>query len=119
MTAVSMTSPARSPTSCLSTVVVPSAATNSIRTLVAASIVAERSLPKKSLSCICATRVAEPSAGQSRIMRCGFFCANRLTDVAARRSELPSRSTGFTAEPSTLAKRVLSARSSSFVGSSG
>ncbi len=34
---------------------------------------------------------------------CGCFFAKFLTDSGARRSELPSRSTGLTAEPSTLA----------------
>ena len=68
---------------------------------------------------MCATRDFEPAFGHGFIIRCGFFCANFLTEAAARRSELPSRSTGFTAEPSTLAKRSCSAFSASFFGSSG
>ena len=36
-------------------------------------------------------------------MLCGFLRANSFTAFGARRSELPSRSTGFTALPSTLA----------------
>ena len=34
---------------------------------------------------------------------CGFRCAYALTGPATRRSELPSRRTGLTAEPRTLA----------------
>ena len=57
--------------------------------------------------------------GQSFIILWGCFWANFFTDTAGRRSELPSRSTGFTAEPSTTAKRACRARSSSLDGSSG
>ncbi len=41
------------------------------------------------------------SSGHGR-MRGGFFRANSFTDLGARRSELPWRSTGFTALPFTL-----------------
>ncbi len=66
-----------------------------------------------------ATRVTEPDFGQFFIILCGCFCANTFTDLEARRSELPSRNTGFTAEPKTTAKRACSARSSSVDGCSG
>jgi RNA polymerase sigma factor (sigma-70 family) len=54
---------------------------------------------------MCATRVTEPDSGHGFIIRWGFFCANRFTDAAARRSEFPSRSTGFTAVLKTLSYR--------------
>ena len=41
--------------------------------------------------------------GHAFIIRWGCFWAKDFTDTAARRSELPSRSTGFTAEPRTAA----------------
>ena len=50
---------------------------------------------------------------------CGFFCANFLTGPATRRSEFPSRSTGFTAEPRILPYRSLIAFSASSAGSTG
>ena len=52
-------------------------------------------------------------------IECGCFLAYCFTGAATRRSELPSRSTGFTALPSTFAYRALTARSSSLLGSSG
>ena len=52
-----------------------------------------------------ATCVAE-SPDHAPIL-CGCARAYALTGAATRRSELPSRSTGFTAEPSTLAYRAL------------
>ena len=80
--------------------------------------VTDFSLPKKSLSLMWATRVTEPDFGQGFIL-CGCFRANAFTDPAARRSELPSRNTGFTAEPRTPANRACTARSSSVEGASG
>src|ERR1700722_10118025 len=105
----------------------PPESTNSMRTLVAAPTVVDFSLPKKSLSLMWATRVMELEGdpdielcrGQFFIILCGCFCANAFTDFEARRSELPSRNTGFTAEPRTTAKRACSARSSSVDGCSG
>ena len=44
---------------------------------------------------------------------------DRLTDAGARRSELPSRSTGLTAEPFTRSYASRAAVASSVVGSSG
>jgi hypothetical protein len=48
---------------------------------------------------------------------CGCACANALTGPATRRSLLPSRSTGFTALPSTLAYVAFAAFSASVFGS--
>jgi hypothetical protein len=48
-----------------------------------------------------ATRVLDTS-GQARIILCGYFLPKSFTEVAERRSELPSRNTGLTALPSTL-----------------
>ena len=49
---------------------------------------------------MCATFVFE-SADQAPIA-CGWFRAYCFTDAGARRSEFPSRNTGFTALPFTL-----------------
>ena len=103
ITAVSITSPASRGTDGFKTVTVPSPPANSIRTSQAAPTVTDRSLPKKSPPSMCATRAFDPDSGQACIMRCGCFWAKRFTEAAGRRSELPSRSTGFTAEPSTPA----------------
>ena len=119
MTAASTTSPASSGTLALRTVTAPPASTNSMRASHGCSRVTERSLPKKSFSCMWATRVFDPDAGHAFIIRCGCFCANRFTAAAGRRSEFPSRRTGFTADPSTAAYRACTARSSSPAGSSG
>ena len=78
----------------------PPAGTNSIFTVVSAAMVADFSEPKKSSPVMCTTLVLE-SLGHARSL-CGFFCAKAFTGAATRRSELPSRSTGFTALPSTL-----------------
>ena len=51
-------------------------------------------------------------------IECGCACAYAFTGPATRRSLLPSRSTGFTAEPSTLAYFAFVAFSSSLCGSS-
>ena len=87
----------------MSGVTAPSPATNSMRTSHAAPTVTERSLLKKSFASMCATRVLDPDSGHGFIIRCGCFWANRFTEAAGRRSEFPSRSTGFTADPSTAA----------------
>ena len=63
---------------------------------------------------MCATVVVEPVSHLPIL--CGFFMANDLTGPATRRSELPSRSTGFTAEPSTLAYRAAASFSASVLG---
>ena len=65
------------------------------------------------------TRAFEPDSGQGLIILWGFLRANRFTAAAGRRSELPSRRTGFTAEPRHFANRARSAFSSSVRGSSG
>ena len=52
-------------------------------------------------------------------IECGFFWANAFTGAATRRSELPSRNTGFTALPSTFAYRARTSFSASVCGSSG
>ena len=103
MTAASTTSPASRGTRSFRTLTAPPASTNSMLTSHGRSTVTERSLPKKSPSRMWATRVFDPSAGHGFIMRCGCFCANRFTAAAGRRSELPSRRTGFTADPRTAA----------------
>ena len=64
-----------------------------------------------------ATRVFE-SAAHAPIL-CGCFLAKFFTESGARRSLLPSRSTGLTALPSTFAKRAWSAFSASSFGASG
>ena len=119
ITAVSTTSPASRDIPSLSAVTLPSALTNSIQTLVAADIVPDFSLSKKSPAVMWATRALDPDAGHGRIILWGCFRENSLTDVAARRSEFPSRRTGLTADPSTAEKRDCSAFSASFRGSSG
>ncbi len=64
-----------------------------------------------------ATRVRE-SALQAPIL-CGLLRAYCFTAPAARRSELPSRSTGFTALPSTLAYRARTSLLAGVASSSG
>ena len=66
---------------------------------------------------MCATCVFE-SADQPPIL-CGLLRAYCFTAPAARRSELPSRSTGFTALPSTRAYRARTSFSASVVALSG
>ena len=68
--------------------------------MVADSIVAEVSLERKSSALMCATLVLE--SGDQAPIECGWLRAYCLTDAGARRSELPSRSTGLTALPLTL-----------------
>ena len=99
ITAASITSPASSGTDSLSTVTSPPAATCSIRTSPSSATVADRSVERKSPSPIVATCVRE--SGDHAPIECGCDLAKALTGAGARRSELPSRSTGFTAEPFT------------------
>jgi hypothetical protein len=58
------------------------------------------SLDRKSSAVMCATLVFD-SPDQDPI-ECGWLRAYCLTDAGARRSELPSRSTGLTALPLVL-----------------
>ena len=60
----------------------------------------EVSLERKSSAVMWATLVLE-SADQAPI-ECGWLRAYCFTEAGARRSELPSRSTGLTALPFTL-----------------
>ena len=99
MNVASTISPASTATSSFMTVTVPSAATCSMRSVPASSIVTERSFERKSPFVMCATWDAE-SDDQAPI-ECGFARAKLLTAGGARRSELPSRSTGLTALPLT------------------
>ena len=66
---------------------------------------------------MCATWAFE-SGGQA-LSLCGCFRENAFTDSGERRSELPSRSTGFTALPRTFAYRAWRAFSASSFGASG
>ena len=75
----------------------PSSATSSIRSDPSASTTAERSLERKSSAVMWATLVFE--SADHAPMECGCFRAYAFTDAGARRSELPSRRTGFTALP--------------------
>ncbi len=81
-------------------VVFPSLATCSMRTVVAAGSVIDFSLWKKSPAPIVDTCVFE--ALDQAPIGCGFARAYSLTASGARRSELPSRRTGFTALPLTF-----------------
>ena len=100
MTLASTTSPASTGTDSRSTVVVPSSPTSSIRSEPSSAITADCSEERKSPAAMCATFVLE--SGDQAPMRCGWALAYCLTEAGARRSELPSRSTGFTALPLTL-----------------
>ena len=99
MTAASTISPACTSRPSLSVVLVPSAASCSIVSVSASESVTERSECRKSPSSIVETCVLE-SLDHSPI-ECGCLRAKLLTDSGARRSELPSRSTGLTALPFT------------------
>ena len=101
MTAPSTISPACTGIDALSTVTPPSGATCSIRSSSSAASVAERSVERKSPSPIVATCVVE--SRDHAPIECGWARAYALTEAGARRSELPSRSTGLTALPPTLA----------------
>ncbi len=78
----------------------PSSPTSSIFSVVAFSMVAEVSLERKSSALMWATWVLE--SGDQAPIECGWARAYCLTEAGARRSELPSRSTGLTALPLTL-----------------
>ncbi len=100
MTVESTTSPASTGTESRSTVVVPSSATSSMRSDPSSLITADFSLERKSSAVMCATLVLE--SDDHAPIECGCERAYCLTEAGARRSELPSRSTGFTALPLTL-----------------
>ena len=117
ITVASTTSPASTGTASRRTVVVPSAATSSIRSLPASATVADRSFDRKSCSPIVATCVLE--SGDHGPIECGCVRAYCFTDAGARRSELPSRSTGLTALPLSRSYRARISRSASSRGSSG
>ena len=95
----STTSPAKTFRLSRSTVSVPSAATCLMVSTSAAGMMTDCSLWRKSLASIVATFVWESL--DHTPMRCGCFLAKFLTAPGARRSELPSRNTGFTADPLT------------------
>ena len=78
---------------------VPSAPTSSMRTSVASATVVDCSLLRKSPDIIVLTWVFE--SGDHAPIECGCLRAYCFTEAAARRSEFPSRSTGFTALPFT------------------
>ena len=83
----------------MSTVTAPSAPTCSIRSVVVAAIVTDFSVERKSPSPIVETCVLE--SFDHAPIECGCLRANAFTEAGARRSELPSRSTGLTALPFT------------------
>jgi len=119
MKVASMTSPSSSGQSAFRTVRSPPLASNSIFAVPVetAGTVTDFSLEKKSFSPIVATWVLDEL--DHAPMRCGFFLAYSLTALGARRSELPSRRTGFTAEPLMASYFALTVFSSSFAGSAG
>ena len=100
MKPASTTSPASTGTVSRSTVVVPFSPTNSIRNEPSDWITTDFSDVRKSPAVMCATLVLE--SGDHAPIECGCILANCLTEAGARRSELPSRSTGFTALPRIL-----------------
>ena len=100
MRVASTTSPASTGTDSLRTVTVPSSATCSMRRSSSAGMTTDFSLWRKSPSLIVATLVRE--SGLQAPIEWGWLRAYCLTDSGARRSELPSRSTGLTALPLTL-----------------
>jgi hypothetical protein len=73
----------------LSTVSLPSAATNSIFTSQGFSSVVEFSLSKKSPPSMWTTCALDPDSGHCCIILWGFFWANFFTEAAGLRSELP------------------------------
>ena len=99
MKVASTTSPSRYFRPSLSTVSLPAASVKVILAApaCAAVMVADFSFAKKSLPGIEATQVFDAAVHSP--IECGFFLAYSLTALAERRSELPSRRTGFTAEP--------------------
>ncbi len=72
---------------------------------------------RKSPSAIVVT--CEADSGDHAPIECGWLRANCLTLAGARRSELPSRSTGLTALPFTASYAARAAFSSSVCGFSG
>src|SRR5688572_24260560 len=74
---------------------------NSMRTVVAAETVTDFSLLKKSSLPMVATLVFDSAVHLP--IEWGWARAYSFTALGARRSELPSRRTGFTALPMTLA----------------
>ena len=99
ITVESTTSPASTGIDGLSTVSVPSAAMCTIDRVSSDCRTTDCSLSRKSSASMVATEVFESSLHSP--MRCGWALAKFFTAAGARRSELPSRSTGFTAEPMT------------------
>jgi hypothetical protein len=117
MTAASMISPASSGVDAFRTLTSPSAPTSSIRTSSASPTVTDRSVERKSPPSMVAT--CDRESADHAPMRGGCLRAKAFTAAGARRSELPSRSTGLTALPLTVPYRAWISRSSSVVGSSG
>ena len=101
----------------MSTVAAPSAATNSIRSVSSVPTVTDFSVERKSPSDIVET--CDLESFDHAPIECGCVRANAFTDAGARRSELPSRRTGLTAEPFTRSYASRAARSSSEDGESG
>ncbi len=99
MTAPSTISPALTGIDALRTVAAPSGATNSIRRSSSCVNVTERSVERKSPPDMVET--CDLDSVDHAPIECGCALANDFTDAGARRSELPSRSTGLTAEPFT------------------
>ena len=81
------------------TVTEPSAATCSIRSVSPEAIVTDCSVERKSPSDIVET--CDLDSPDHAPIECGCLRANAFTEAGARRSELPSRSTGLTALPFT------------------
>ena len=71
-----------------------------MRSSPAPSTVTDCSVERKSSAPIVATCVRE--SPDHAPIECGWLRANALTEAGARRSELPSRSTGLTALPLTV-----------------
>ncbi len=95
----------------------PSPATCSIRSVSSAGTVNDVSECRKSPPPIVAT--CERESSDHAPIEWGCLRAKFLTDAGARRSELPSRSTGLTAEPLTASNALRAACSVSVCGSSG
>jgi hypothetical protein len=100
MTAESTISPSCTSRPSLRTVTSPPDPTCSMRSVSAPGMVTDVSVERKSPSPIVETCDAE-SFDQAPI-ECGCLAANCFTEAGARRSELPSRRTGLTAEPFTV-----------------
>ena len=77
----------------------PPAPTNTICTAPSPEMTVLTSLARKSPASIVATRVRE--SADHGFIECGWALAKFFTAWGARRSELPSRNTGLTAEPLT------------------